>query len=473
MARRFSAAGIPAEALSARSSEQDRRTVQDRLVRREVNFIFVVDLYNEGVDIPEVDTILFLRPTESLTVYLQQFGRGLRLCEGKDCLTVVDFIGQAHKSYRFDVRFRALLDDPARGIAYEVENGFAHLPSGCSIQLERIAKQHVLDNIRRAIRQGRNVLLEELRELAAILGRPPKLAEFVEYHRLDIDDLYGRGVSWSRLGAMSGVIPQWQSPDEEAFTRGLRRLQHINSSEQIRELMTAITGPEPIVNNLREESRRLLLMSHFSLWGRDNRFSSLDEAFLQLRRNTVLCDELLDMLRLRIEQSEFEPRHVELPFICPLELHGAYTRDEVLAGLGHWTFERQPEMREGVIHLAAIDADAFLFTLQKSERDYSPTTMYEDYAISDTLIHWQSQSTTSVESPTGQRYIHHRKNNHAILLFCREYRKSRRGLSSPFYFLGPADYGGHTGSRPISITWRLRHPLPAKLYREFARLAIA
>jgi hypothetical protein len=129
-------------------------------------------------------------------------------------------------------------------------------------------------------------------------------------------------------------------------------------------------------------------------------------------------------------------------------------------------------MREGVRHLPDLNADAFLFTLHKSERDYSPTTMYDDYAISESLIHWQSQSQTSVESPTGQRYIHHRKNNHSILLFCREYRKSRMGLSSPFYFIGPADYVSHQGSRPISITWRLRTPLPAKLYRRMARLAV-
>jgi hypothetical protein len=178
------------------------------------------------------------------------------------------------------------------------------------------------------------------------------------------------------------------------------------------------------------------------------------------------------MLSWRLEQIEFEPRAVDLPFVCPLELHGAYTRDEILAGLGHWTFDRQPEMREGVIHLSAIQCDSFLFTLHKSERDYSPTTMYEDYAISDRLIHWQSQSTTSAESRTGQRYLTHHRTAHTILLFAREYRKSSTGLANPFYFLGPADYVSHEGSRPISINWQLRVPLPAKLYRRMARLAV-
>jgi len=213
-------------------------------------------------------------------------------------------------------------------------------------------------------------------------------------------------------------------------------------------------------------------MSLFSLWGRASDFPSLEAAIARLVENANLAAELRELLELRLEQIEFEPRAISLPFECPLELHGAYTRDEILAGLGHWTFDRQPEMREGVLHLPQLNCDAFLFTLHKSERDYSPTTMYDDYAISDSLIHWQSQSTTSADSPTGQRYIHHRKTEHTILLFCREYRKSRAGLSSPFFFIGPADYVGHEGSRPISITWRLKHPLPAKLYRGMARLAV-
>lgn len=469
MARKFRDAGIPAEALSGESPDELRRTVQQRLVSCEINFIFVVDLYNEGVDIPEVDTVLLLRPTESLTVYLQQLGRGLRLSEGKDCLTVLDFIGQAHKSYRHDVRFRALLDDPTRNVRQELEAGFPHLPAGCSVQLERLARQYVLDNINRAVRQGRGVLEGELRELAGTLGRRPTLGEFLDHCQLDPDDVYRRDVSYARLCAEAGLDPQWSSPDEEKLTKGLRRIQHISSPRQmdaLREAVGAGTMPDG------EPGRRLLLMSHFSLWGRDGGPGSLAEGYDRLRACPPLASELLELLDHRLDRADFEPRLPELPFECPLDLHGAYTRDELLAGLGHWDLGRTPEMREGTVHLKDLKTDVFLFTLHKTERDYSPTTMYRDYAVSDELFHWQSQSTTSVESPTGQRYIHHRRLGQTILLFCREYKENRAGLTNPFFFLGPADYVGHEGSRPISITWRLRHRLPAKLYRRMARLAV-
>jgi superfamily II DNA or RNA helicase len=470
MAQRFREAGIPAEALSGESDDAARRTIQERLVKREINFIFSVDLYNEGVDIPEVDTVLFLRPTESLTIFVQQLGRGLRLSEGKECLTVLDFIGQAHQSYRFDVRYRALLSDPTRSVAREAEEGFEHLPAGCSIRLERLARQYVLDNIRRAIHAGTAGLENELRTFAENLGRAPSLGEFLDHFRLEPDDLYRRGISWSRLCARAGLQEDWQEPDEERLTKGLRRIEHIDSPAYIRATL-AMVDPANAANTADPVAERFRLMAHYGLWTKT--FEATPEASVErLRANPVLVEELRELLAWRLGRVDVVPPRVDLPFMCPLEIHSAYTRDEILAGLGHWTwdFAANRGMREGVVHMPAIKTDAFLFTLQKTDRDYSPTTMYQDYAISETLVHWQSQSTTSAQSPTGKRYIGHRLQGQTILLFAREF-KEHRNLSAPYFFLGPADCQSHEGSRPISFVWQLRTPLPAKLYRRLARLA--
>ncbi|MBP1933238.1 superfamily II DNA or RNA helicase [Ammoniphilus resinae] len=142
MAKVFNEAGIPSIALHGSSKDEERNTAKHRLISGEITMIFVVDLYNEGVDIPEVNTILFLRPTESLTVFLQQFGRGLRLTEGKECLTVLDFIGQAHQEYNFQEKFRALIGKTKHSIQHYVEHGFASLPRGSFIQLEKQAKEY-------------------------------------------------------------------------------------------------------------------------------------------------------------------------------------------------------------------------------------------------------------------------------------------------------------------------------------------
>lgn len=147
MARYFNTHGIPSMALTGDSPDEERNAAKQRLVSGELRFLFVVDIYNEGVDIPEVNTVLFLRPTESLTVFLQQLGRGLRLAENKDCLTVLDFIGQANKKYNFEEKFAALLSNTTRSVSRELKEGFVSAPKGCYIQLEKYAAKYVLDNI--------------------------------------------------------------------------------------------------------------------------------------------------------------------------------------------------------------------------------------------------------------------------------------------------------------------------------------
>jgi superfamily II DNA or RNA helicase len=198
MARFFNDNGVSSIALSAQSNDEERNSAQQRLRDRTVNFIFVVDLYNEGVDIPEVDTVLFLRPTESLTVFLQQLGRGLRLHPDKDCLTVLDFIGAQRKEFRFASRFRALSSKPTAKLDDEIEAEFPHLPSGCVIKLERVAQQRVLENVRESIRLVRPRMLASLRDLKQYLGRTPTLEETIDYFDTTLDELLKRGL-WSRL----------------------------------------------------------------------------------------------------------------------------------------------------------------------------------------------------------------------------------------------------------------------------------
>ncbi|MBI3864742.1 MAG: DEAD/DEAH box helicase family protein [Planctomycetia bacterium] len=236
MARVFSDSGIPSIALSANSPADVRSSAKQRLVARTVKFIFVVDLYNEGVDIPEVDTVLLLRPTESLTVFLQQLGRGLRLHDEKDCLTILDFIGQAHVSYSFESRFRALLADPTRRVADEIKNGFAHLPAGCVLQLERLAAEYVLENIRNALSHNRNRLIQRIRSFESDSGLKPSLQNFVAFHRIDLDVIYARDC-WSRLCVEAGLRDDFAESDTDALAKGLRRLQHVNGERQLRTLL--------------------------------------------------------------------------------------------------------------------------------------------------------------------------------------------------------------------------------------------
>lgn len=469
MADFFRRAGIPAQALSAASSQEERWTVQRRLRDREINFIFVVDLYNEGVDIPEVDTVLFLRPTESLTVFLQQLGRGLRLSEGKDCLTVLDFIGQAHRNYDFEMRFRALMEHPKQRVDREIEDGCPHVPLGCSIQLERVAQRHVLDNISRALGNATGNLVQRIARFQSDTGSPPTLARFLDYYEMEADDLYRRD-SWSNLFARAGLRPVSNDPDGGLLTKGLHRISHVNSPAQIARLLSLL---EQNTSPAAEDTggQRLLIMLHLSIWG-SWQAADLRESLDRLRQNPAHLAELIELLQYRYDKLPTIPPELKLPYACPLELHCSYTRDEILGAFGYWDLQRRPGQREGTLFLRDLSTDLFFVTLNKTEGHYSPTTMYEDYAVSERLFHWQSQSTTRESSPTGQRYIGQAQQKHTVLLFVREDR-SRNGLASPYLFLGPVVYQSHTGSPPMSILWRLDYPIPAHLLPVTQRLTVA
>ncbi|MHB1606860.1 MAG: DEAD/DEAH box helicase [Leptospirales bacterium] len=482
MSEIFNRSGIASAALWGDSSNEERQTVPEILAAGTLRFVFVVDLYNEGVDIPAVNTLLFLRPTDSLTVFLQQLGRGLRHDDGKTHLTVLDFIGHMHQKFDFVSRLSALTGNPAHRIPREVEEGFPYLPASCVIRLEKVAREHVLENIRQSLSGRRDRWLERIRSLAEESGRPPSLSEFIKAYHPPLSILYrkdGRRIGgWKRTLVMAGVIEDFSDPDETVLSRGIARLFHVRSGRYHDFLKSLAQTFQSDTLDLEENEIRLALMAHYSLWQaspREMGMEQIQDSIIKLRNNPTMCEELTQILEWIREEALYPTPPLDLPGGAPLDLHAEYTRDEIMASFGLSTFVRKGELREGVKFIPDLKTDLLFITLNKSEKEYSPSTLYEDYAISDQLFHWQSQSTTSSESPTGQRYIHHRETGGQILLFVRKEKKPKElplGLSAPYIFLGPARYGSHRGSRPMSIVWELLHPMPAHLLRESARLAV-
>ena len=214
-------------------------------------------------------------------------------------------------------------------------------------------------------------------------------------------------------------------------------------------------------------------MFYVTIWGKaieDPNAPEVSANLHALAKNTVMIKELQDLLRYQYEQIDFIDEPVPLGFDCPLDLHCSYTRDQILVALD---FLQPKNMREGVKWLPEKQLDVFFITLNKSDKDYSPTTMYKDYSINESLFHWQSQSTTSATSSTGKRYIHHRERGSRILLFVREFKTDPLTRAAEAYtFLGTATYVTHEGSKPMNITWRLDRPIPAKFLKKTNKLMI-
>ncbi|MTI83269.1 MAG: DUF3427 domain-containing protein [Firmicutes bacterium] len=473
MASFFNHFGIPAMALSNLSGGEERNNAKVLLARGEIKFIFVVDLYNEGVDIPEVNTILFLRPTESLTVFLQQLGRGLRLHEDKECLTVLDFVGQANRRYNFEDKFKALLINTTRGIQRDLREGFTGLPKGCFIQLEKKAQEYILSNIRSSL--GRlSGFITRLASFKEDTGETPTLAKFLEYYHLEAGEFY-RKTSFSRLSVKAGIREDFDEPDEDVLQKALARLCAIDSRRWIEFLLKVLQSEETINESvLTEAERKMLLMTHYTVWQKnlaDSGFNTLAESIKRIRQNTVMFKEIVELLRYSYDKIDFVDQPVELGFDSPLDLHCTYTRDQILAAVDYYNQNRKPAMREGVKYLPGKKLDVFFITLNKANKQYSPSTMYDDYSINEWLFHWQSQSTTAEHSPTGQRYINHRKNGSRVALFVREFKNDAAG-AAPYTFLGLAHYVQHQGSKPMSIVWRLERPIPAKFLKKTNKMIV-
>ena len=119
-----------------------------------IQAVFAVDVFNEGVDVPAINTVLFLRPTESSTVFLQQLGRGLRRAADKPVLTALDFVGHHRKEFRFDQRFRAMTGSTRTALERDITHDFPFLPPGTQIVLDQRSQESVLENIRVRSRRG-------------------------------------------------------------------------------------------------------------------------------------------------------------------------------------------------------------------------------------------------------------------------------------------------------------------------------
>lgn len=467
----FNAHSIPSMYLTGHSPDEERKEAKNRLVKGEVRFIFVVDIYNEGVDIPEVNTVLFLRPTESLTVFLQQLGRGLRLSEDKECLTVLDFIGQANKKYNFEDKFAALLSNTTRGVTREIRDGFISLPKGCYIQLEKKAARYILDNIRSSYGNSAG-LIARIATFEEDTDQQLTLENFLDHYRLDPRSIY-KFSSFSRLCARADVTENFEEPIENVMTKALSRFACVDSRRWIAFMLRILTNTGyPDFAKLTDIEMRMFQMFYITMWGKAIEDLTADEVSKNIHallNSPTMLSELIALLRYNYNRIDFIDEPVDLGFDCPLDLHCSYTREQLLVAMD---FMKPSIVREGVKWLPDKNIDVFFITLNKSDKDYSPTTMYQDYSINETLFHWQSQSTTNAEGKVGQRYINHRKNGSKVLLFVREFKNDIYGNTAPYTYLGTANYVSHNGSRPMNITWKLDDPIPAKYLKKTNKLVV-
>lgn len=460
-------AGLPAACIVGTTDAQERRRAPQRLASGEVCALVTVDLFNEGIDLPLVDTLLLLRPTQSPVLFQQQIGRGLRLAPGKDSCLVLDFVGQHRADFRFDRLLSSLTGQTRRELFDSVEHGFGSLPPGCHIQLQRQTREQVLRGLRELTSQNWRRLSGELQAYAALRGRASlRLADFLHGQALDLEDVYrystGNGRSgWTSLRRDAGLIAAEPGPEEAYFSRRFGDLLHVDDPIRL-DTMTAIARGELDAADTKHAGAAQMLA--YQIDGRNDQ-TGTHQAFIErLRTARLNCSELAELAELLQSRSTLPAVHVPGLEDTPLCLHAAYGAREILTAVGWLTAGRRAPFQAGVLPLRGRRTELFFVTLDKSE-GYHDRIAYRDYAISTERFHWQSQNSTGPDTPTGRRYLGRAQDGAwRFQLFVRE-SKGR-----PYRACGPVTLESAEGERPMNIVWRLQVALPVRLFREFSVL---
>lgn len=479
MCKKFLLKGIASAVLTSQNSSE-RNQLREDLVQGRINVLFVVDIFNEGVDIPEIDTVLFLRPTESLTVFLQQLGRGLRLSEGKDCLTVLDFVGNAREEYDFSNKFRALVGKSHTSIADEIDNDFPHLPLGCSIVLQKQAKEIILRNIKNAIVNQRK-LINYLRNYQHQTGLPLTLKNFLnQFPNVSVEDLYKNrienGGGWSRLQIKAGHISsQLDELVERAMFRGISNRLLSCTSYSYLKFLHKLLESDGHWNQKDQVENQWAMMAHYDFWqkpGKEMGFQNLETSIKALCKDRVLKTECLEVLAYLMETLDIEEVPMSLRIPSALMVHARYSRDQILAAFGENNFLKKSSSREGVLEIKSLNIELLFVTLQKTTEKFSPTTLYHDYAINEYLFHWQSQNSARPDRGRGLTYVNQKKLGKQIILFVREQTHDQYGRVMGFVNIGPVNIESFERSQPMDVVWRLEEPLPPYLWKSAAKLAV-
>jgi superfamily II DNA or RNA helicase/HKD family nuclease len=453
----FNARGLTAEALTGDDSQTTRDDAIRRLSAGDLKVLCTVNLFNEGVDLPSVNTLILLRPTQSPVVFQQQIGRGLRLHPGKSCCVVLDFIGQYSATYRFDILYHSLTGLSRKQLNQSVDAGFGHLPAGCHIQLDKVARERVLQNLKQSLLINRLRLQRELAAWAAGHPEPIRMIDFLQGQMIELAELYENNRSWNALKREVGLpVPDF-GPRDAALLERAGSLIHVNDPRLLRTWQAWLNGEEA-------GTREILMLAHQLLHERDpvtvTEFRNLLEAHLAMKA------ELQELLAYLEDASDFATTAVSgAPDDWSISLHARYSRRQIQAAIGHATELVRPAHREGILPLTQERIELLFVTLDKSI-GFSETVQYADYAVSPSRFHWKTQNRAKPTNASGRRYLDSPTNGWRFFLFVREDRDAAFACAGQVVL----EHHEYDGKGPIGITWHLVQPLSAELFRRFSVL---
>jgi len=457
--RLTSECGLAARPLTEKTPRAERDSAKADLASGKVKVLCTVDLFNEGVDIPDVNTIFLFRPTESTTVFLQQLGRGLRRTRYKDMLTVFDVTGRQHPKFRFDRHLREFLGLTPRQLRDFVEKGFGHLPSGCTMRFEQRTKEDILERIRLAIPSD----VTDLRKAVRAADPAWDLMRFLQETEVDVLDLYRSKRTWTSLRAEVGVGEAPSVPEAESL-QNVQKLLHVTDELRLRvwERLLRLDLPGSTLE------MRAAGMLFAILFG--PKASKYEQAFRRWESEPLLREEIRQLIPVLRERADRLPHDEPLSTEIPLLVHAEYLDIELSAAFADVT-KTDGAYRHyytGVEDVCGGRYDLLLVTLAKGGKEEH--LKYQDFPLSETVFQWQSQANTTQDDEVGRRHIQPEAVGVSPLLFVRDTAKDPRGVTCAFRFLGGVSPKEVRGERPVTIEWELATPLRPEWVRKWSNV---
>lgn len=496
MTSEFNKRGYNSICLTGEDSSDRREMYISKLENDEdeLEFIFTVDIFNEGVDIPSVNTVLMLRPTNSPIVFIQQLGRGLRKWENKSFLTVLDFIGNHNKTFLIAIALNGSRYYDKESLKMAVATGFASIPGATHIQMDKISQERILAQIDRENFNSMKYLKEEYNEFKKLnQGRIPfLLLDYLKYDGapdpvkfIDREKSY---IQWVSKVEKEGRLKELLL--NEDFEGTMKELSSKLPLKRIYEFVIIRYLLDHDIINVQTAKEQILKM----IDGIDE--DSILHAFEYLNQNYY------DSMQLKNKPRLFQYEDGQLsktPLFARLLLNEEYrTYIEDVISYGIFRYEKefkreyvgvpqfklyeQYQMIDAAllsnyrkIHssfrgsgLLANGKEYFLFVDLHKEEDVKESINYKDKFISTREFQWQSVNNTTQQSERGKDIIFNKQRGVNLHLFIRKY-KEIDGKTEPYIYIGKGNVIEFEGNKPITVKMKLENEVPATLYTEFTK----
>ncbi len=506
----FNEKGVPSLAVLSGKGALDPGTAKIKLNLGDARIIFAVDVFNEGVDLPNIRKIMLLRPTESMTIFIQQVGRGLRKIKDKDHLIILDFIGNYKKAYTIPAILtgqinphigreflREILEDQKKKILNPSHQYKFPFPKNCEINFQLSVIEDMIERLG-LIDPIRQAYIRRYQKAKEKLGKKPNILDYLDEGEIVSNYIVAFGSWWNFLREIGELSEKEQGykKNEVQMMAWLERvpiytflayeiisstfsqeesqislstcIEHLNNwigeSKTRQDLLSIEKRNYNLTDeNLLEELIKILLTQEVnkkqSGW---SIISEEGERFLKMDLETTLPDLTKEIeQRLRLRREEFQK------FTEVLHVGALYTKKKVkeyfrvlraTENIDHFFGPRSA----GIIRLESIKFLVMFVTIDKSPQYATVQQDYSDEVTSPTTMDWESQNITTLESLNG-RVITEKEPNYRKLMFVRLRAKDKH-YGNTFFYLGEVHCLNYQGEKPIKVKWQLETEIPQPIY---------